>query len=296
MKMITRQQGQSIQIIKFNDGKLILDEPKLSSILMNDSIKNMPVCVIGVAGELRAGKSFLLSIMLRYLRAQSEVNWLKETVELERFFDWGGGDDRKTLGIMMWSEPFVVTSDTGENVAVFLVDSEGAFELGESMKVANAVFALTTLISSVIIYNLETRLKEVHVKHLKDFILAGSGIQELHSKPGTAHADMLETHSHMPAPFQKLTFLIRNWESDQLYGLEGGKKTMEKLYKVNENQLQDQKDTRTVLRQCFQNVDCFRIPHPKTNIKLESYTGKLSESWYFQKEDMSNNNYNIIYC
>lgn len=70
------------------------------------------MCVIGVAGKFRKGKSFLLNFFLRYLKYLSEganpnEDWLEREPTLSGF-SWRGGAERDTDGILWWSEPFLL--------------------------------------------------------------------------------------------------------------------------------------------------------------------------------------------
>lgn len=47
-----------------------LDEKALSGVLLQESIRDMDVVVVSVAGAFRKGKSFLLDFMLRYMHSQ----------------------------------------------------------------------------------------------------------------------------------------------------------------------------------------------------------------------------------
>ena len=76
------------------------------------SIANLQVCVVGIAGKFRKGKSFLLNFFLRYLNyldagSPSEEDWLTREPALEGF-SWRGGSERDTNGLLWWSHPFLV--------------------------------------------------------------------------------------------------------------------------------------------------------------------------------------------
>ena len=61
----------SVQVLKPDPAdkhRFVLDEERLREILVaNPAVRDNPVIVISVAGRYRTGKSFLLSLMHRYL-------------------------------------------------------------------------------------------------------------------------------------------------------------------------------------------------------------------------------------
>ena len=63
--------------------------------------------------------------MLRYLEAGGSENWLEETeTDALEGFHWCGGSQRDTTGILIWSKVFTVTTESGQEVAVVLMDTQ----------------------------------------------------------------------------------------------------------------------------------------------------------------------------
>jgi len=80
-------------------------------------------------------------------------NWIGNRSSPLKGFSWHRGAKADTEGILLWSEPFVVTlpnrgGDSTE-VAIVLMDTQGVFSRGSSMKESAVVFALSILLSSV---------------------------------------------------------------------------------------------------------------------------------------------------
>ena len=88
----------------------------------------MPWCyqvvVVSVAGAFRKGKSFLLDFFLRYLQKGGKEGWIGDKDEELTGFSWRGGAERETTGVLLWSEPFVMTIPSGEEVVVLLMDTQ----------------------------------------------------------------------------------------------------------------------------------------------------------------------------
>lgn len=132
------------------------------------------VSVVGVAGAFRKGKSFLLNFFLRYLKHSqlehdaSSDSWLHAEQSLDGF-SWRGGSDRDTTGIIIWSQPFIVTDRNGEEVVILLMDTQGSFDSQSTVKDCATIFALSTMISSTQIYNIIQNIQEDDLQHLQLF-------------------------------------------------------------------------------------------------------------------------------
>ncbi|RYY75882.1 hypothetical protein EON63_19010, partial [archaeon] len=68
----------------------------------------------------------------------------------------------------MWSEPIFRTIQ-GEPVAVLLMDTQGMFDNETSMTLTAQIFGLSTLVSSLLIYNVDKRIQEDNLQHLALF-------------------------------------------------------------------------------------------------------------------------------
>lgn len=84
-------------------------------------------------------------------------------------FHWRGGSDRDTTGIFMWSEPFVLRTVSNEEVAVFLMDTQGSFDTSSTVKDSASLFALSLMTSSMQIYNLSQNIQEDDLQNLHLF-------------------------------------------------------------------------------------------------------------------------------
>ncbi|XP_013923833.1 PREDICTED: atlastin-3-like, partial [Thamnophis sirtalis] len=82
-------------------------------------------------------------------------------------FSWRGGSDPETTGIQIWSEVFIVMKPNGKKVAVVLMDTQGAFDSQSTVKDCATIFALSTMTSSVQIYNLSQNIQEDDLQQLQ---------------------------------------------------------------------------------------------------------------------------------
>jgi len=118
------------------------------------------------------------------------------------------------------------------------MDTQGAFDSQSTVRDCATVFALSTMTSSVQIYNLSQNIQEDDLQHLQVINFFNSfkiistdcfDFLQLFTEYGR-----LALEDCGDKPFQKLQFLVRDWsypyEAD--YGSEGGKKIMDKRLQV----------------------------------------------------------------
>lgn len=257
--------GRAVQIITTKEDHIFeLDEGALESILLQDHIKDKNVVVVSVAGAFRKGKSFLLDFFLRYMITQGNTDWMGSDDEPLEGFSWRGGSERDTTGILIWSEVFLTDLPNGEQVAVILMDTQGAFDSESTVRDCATVFALSTMLSSVQIYNLLHNIQEDDLQHLQLFTEYGR----------------LALEDSGNTPFQKLQFLVRDWsfpyEAD--YGPKGGELILNRRLQISEKQHPELQSLRKHIRSCFSNISCFLMPHPGLKVATNpEFDGKLSD-------------------
>lgn len=253
-----------MQILRIEDHFIQLDEEALQEVLLDDRIKDKHVAVISLAGDFRKGKSFMLSFFLRFLYNLGSPVWLGSPSEPLRGFKWRGGCDRHTTGILIWSEVFLVKTPEHGELAVLLMDTQGMHDDQSTVKESAVIFALTTMLSSVLVYNVSQNIQEDDLQYLELF---------------TEYGRLAEQHM-FGKPFQKLLILVRDWYHirDAEYGAAGGRKFLEKRLKVKENQHPQLQQLRKHIDSFFTEIGCFLMPHPGLKVaKGISSDGRLSD-------------------
>ncbi|XP_035651087.1 atlastin-2 isoform X3 [Oncorhynchus keta] len=263
------EKARPIQIVLAHedDHKFELDTEALEKLLLQEDVRDLNVVVVSVAGAFRKGKSFLLDFMLRYMLNQQQEqsdSWVGGDDDPLTGFSWRGGCERETTGIQVWSQVFVVNKPDGSKVAVLLVDTQGAFDSQSTIKDCATVFALSTMTSSVQVYNLSQNIQEDDLQHLQLFTEYGRlALEEIYLKP-----------------FQSLMFLIRDWSYpyEHNYGLEGGNRFLEKRLQVKQNQHEELQTVRKHIHSCFSNISCFLLPHPGLKVATNPmFDGRLKD-------------------
>ncbi|XP_069964131.1 atlastin isoform X2 [Bactrocera oleae] len=272
--MIFKMQGKPMQVISIsreNDSSSILqlNEDELNEMLMDEKIKDRVVSVISVAGAFRKGKSFLLDFFLRYMYAKYVYNnlddndWLGDDNEPLRGFSWRGGSQRDTIGILIWSEIFLYDSPDGEKVAIILMDTQGTFDCDSTMKDCANIFALSTMISSVQIFNIQSNIQKDDLQHLQLF---------------TEYARIAMDNTGRK-PFQKLQFLIRDWthKSEAPFGALGGKQILQQKLFSKDRRLKENEELCENVKTSFNEIDCYLMPHPGFAIEEPDFCGCLKD-------------------
>jgi len=112
-------------------------------------------------------------------------------------FSWASGVDRNTSGIVMWNDVFLHDcEDTGDKLAIFLMDTQGLFDNNTSANDNSRIFALGTLISSFQIFNLFNQIQEDQLEYL----LFATEFAKFSAK---------DNQNKAIKPFQNLMFLVR---------------------------------------------------------------------------------------
>ncbi|VDD85225.1 unnamed protein product [Enterobius vermicularis] len=191
-------------IQKSTDGAWIPDVEALNKILKSKNIINKKVMVVSIAGPSRSGKSFLLNLILKAFYAAEQGRWVQEdmTMATNNFgFRCRGGARRETSGIALWSKPFLFKNEEDEELAVLLMDTEGFFDADSTLEDCAKIFSLSSLLSSLQIYNLKEKLQLDFLKHVEIFGKYGS----------------YATKKEKAKPFQNLLYLVRDWSCEEDY-------------------------------------------------------------------------------
>ena len=257
------------------------------------------VAVVSVVGAFRTGKSFLLSLFLKYLHSDANgdaaKDWYIKNKKLgggpgsntddsdteSHGFDWRGGSDRNTTGIWMWSEPFSRTRADGSKISVLLVDTQGMFDHETTMSLTAAIFGLSTLLSSHQIYNVDKRIQEDNLQQLALFSEYGRMALEQEKRESPADdSDEKTSAAVAKAPFQSIEFLVRDWQN---FEDDEDEELMEKEMSeyletvLKERDAKDLQETRDHISSSFEKISCFMMTHPGFAVTKKKYEGDVSK-------------------
>jgi len=114
-----------------------------------------PVCVVGIVGPCRTGKSYILGELFRPSGGE------------QLCFRLGHNMDPETIGIWMWDTPFTHCLRDGKEVTMILLDTEGSDAYSASGRGDNQIFTLSVLLSSLLIYNSSNVPKREDLKSME---------------------------------------------------------------------------------------------------------------------------------
>ncbi|XP_062571771.1 atlastin-2-like [Saccostrea cucullata] len=163
--------GKAVQIVKYDqtksgNAKFHYMVEEIKKIFLADDVKDKKAVIISIAGPARKGKSFMLGFFMKYLQdPDGAASW--DENEPLKTFQWGGGCKSITSGLWIWNKPFISKTASGEEVAVFLMDSQGLYDRNSSMNDSTLIFAFSVLFSSIQVYNLMQDIQCNDLEHLE---------------------------------------------------------------------------------------------------------------------------------
>jgi hypothetical protein len=112
----------------------------LTRILKNKDIADSEVSIFSIAGITRKGKSFMLNLLMRFLKNHNRSDCLGNMdEEIEKYFSSKSGNASDTTGIWMWPLPFYVE---GIETPIILMDTQGVYGSNTDDNMSAKVFAI----------------------------------------------------------------------------------------------------------------------------------------------------------
>jgi atlastin len=249
----------AVQICKLIDSKYVIDFSAIIKIF--SKAKNHGIAIYSLSGTHRSGKSFMLQFFLKYLKSKGQKDWIKQ--ELQSSFPYRGGSKRVTIGLWMWSEPFILKREDGTEVYIFLIDNEGLFNNQTTMQENVYLFALSSFLSSVQILNIKENVSEDKIQFIRYFL----------------EFCRINNNGNEGESLQELLFLVRDWQnSDYDYGFydnytsKNGKNFKIDFLDPNESHTQC-KSVREKILSSYDNVSCYLMPHPGFDVSKMNKLG-----------------------
>ncbi|KAF4670320.1 Alkyltransferase-like protein 1 [Perkinsus chesapeaki] len=306
---VSKVDGRPLQLvtIKMDDNEVRVNDEAMEELTKNlEATRCDKISVVSIMGAYRTGKSFMLDLFLRYLRytdgKEDSYYPLDDPVALNRRrgssgdadfnppewllaqgdslqegqkatdshgFHWRPGMDKCTEGIWVWSMPFVRKLNSGDKVALVLMDTQGAWDSKMTKEQSATVFGLTAVLSSKQIYNISKQIQEDKVENLHFFMEVASAALRVSG----------DKNGEQGKPFQCLEFLVRDWANfdDDMTVRECVAQMNEHLAQHMDEHRVREDSTAVALNKMFESVSCFCLPHPGLMIQKKGWSGKLAD-------------------
>ncbi|XP_015786951.1 atlastin-2-like [Tetranychus urticae] len=251
-----------LPILRFDNEKQEYEfvEETFDKIIDREGIQDLPIAVVSIVGDYRKGKSTLLNFLLRYFQHYDSEDWLGNSKQKLTGFSWRQGVKRDTIGIVLWPEPLIITKKDGSKIAVILMDTQGLFDDQTTHKDCRNIFAISSLLSSIQVYNQMHMIQSNDITKLSEF---------------SQYSKCKKEETGYKA-FQDLLLLVRDWSSpvDYHYGDEGGR---DYLKSMKISQSGTFKENWEVLYQSYAEINCFLMPHPGLAVNIPGFAGEITK-------------------
>lgn len=221
-----------------------------------------PVCVVSIAGPCRRGKSFILSRAFD----QGDV------------FPLGHSFDPETMGIWLWVVPEKYRDAQGREFTVVLLDSEGIDAVSAEGINDHAIFTLSVLLSSVLIYNSVGVPTRTDLEGLDHIIKISQRIQVVSGQPLDK-----EDSQHV---FPSFVWLLRDVVLSLPKGVENLKAYfLEKVFKMRGRPNEKSQKVVDNILKFFPDFDAFPLSPPSSdatliqNLTEKGRQGEISSSF-----------------
>ncbi|KAF6026735.1 RNF112 [Bugula neritina] len=163
------REGRAVQIVEFKDNmRPVVNLRAFDRIVKSD----IPTLVVSISGVARSGKSFLLNLLvtlLTYLGINGTLEGYESFNNEIKGVNWARSSTAVTLGIWIWSKPFMIRRPTGEKIAVFLLDTQGTGDHSHSDKQLDTLIMLISLqLSSFQLLNIRSYLRSDELSSLEE--------------------------------------------------------------------------------------------------------------------------------
>ena len=215
-------------------------------------IRNVPkpVAIVGVAGQYRTGKSYLLNRVI-----------------LNRGTGFGVGPTVNpcTKGIWIWAKPLKGQTQDGKIVNIIVMDSEGLSAIDVDASHDSRIFSLVMLLSSMFIYN---SLGSIDENALENLSLVANLTKSIHIRSSNAEeVDFEDFAFYMPS----FLWVVRDFalELSDTRGEEISSKEYLEASLAEAKGLSDQVEQKNKIRRLltsfFTERDCFTMVRPVIN-------------------------------
>lgn len=220
-----------------------------------------PVALVAVVGKFHSGKSFLMNQLMGKSAG----------------FGLGPSVKPKTMGIWMWGEPLVYESPkTGQKISIVFLDTEGFAANNVTENYDAKVFAVSTLLSSHLLYNSVKIIDQLEIEYLE---LLARRTQLFALRSQLSKSKWTQNFDEDMLTFPPLTWVVQDFVQ-LTNNLETSTQWLHRL--MGSHSRENENHTITLL-DIFERVDCHTLPVPAHNDDL------LTDLSQAREEDLNPN-------
>ncbi|XP_065185296.1 guanylate-binding protein 2-like [Sycon ciliatum] len=229
-----------------------------------------PLALIAVVGKFHTGKSFLLNQVMRK----------------QRGFGVGSTVRPETMGIWMWGKPMTMTLESGVNISVVFIDTEGFAASNISESYDAKVFAVASLLSSYLIYNSVKIIDQSDI----DYLELLSRRTQLFALQSQLNAEKYALEfNHNLLKFPSLLWVVQDFVQAGLSGNEG-QSAQDWLKQLMRTSTREQEHEISLL-DIFESVDCHTLFLPAIRKVLledlsQAHEEDLTEEYRAERDDL----------
>jgi atlastin len=97
----------------------------------------------------------------------NESKWLDDPEKPLIGFQWKGGIEKVTEGILFWPDVFLYDCPIRGQLAIILMDTQGLFDNVSSTLDNARIFSLSILMASTLIFNIMHSIREDQLQYLR---------------------------------------------------------------------------------------------------------------------------------
>ena len=250
-----------IQLVKpdVHHKKLVLVQENLKYLSQVDA----PISVVSVVGPLHSGKSFLMNQLMKKKSG----------------FGVGPSVKPTTMGIWMWGKPAVMQEDKGseqtvqsgntsdqviepggvsQNINVIFLDTEGFAANNVSEDYDSKIFAVTTLLSSHLLFNSVKIVNQADIDYLE---VLSRQTQLFALRSQMTKSKWLESLNEDLLNFPPLTWVVQDFVQET----ESGETSTKWLHRLMSAHIRENDDYKLSLLDIFKEVYCHTLFLPATS-------------------------------
>lgn len=166
-----------------------------------------------------------------------------------------------TKGIWIWPEIFTHREWNGDKLAIILMDTQGISDNESSTNDCTSIFAMSMLLSSVHCFNVMRNFEEDKLQFLELCM---------------NYAQLATKDSHN-AVFQKLLFIVRDWQNSDEYEFGHCTEYLNNILAANASQTPEIRELRKQTQRSFEQIDAYLMTHPGKRVSQnKNFTGDLN--------------------